>query len=127
MSLEYNKKNIPLARNLRKNATPQENQLWYAYLSKYPVRFQRQKAIGEFIADFYCHRAKLVIEIDGAQHYTESGAQQDTFRTERLEKLNLRVIRFTNHQVDTDFRGVCEYIDNTVKASLREGGVTAKP
>ena len=120
MSLEYNKKNIPLARNLRKNATPQENQLWYAYLSKYPVRFQRQKAIGDFIADFYCHRAKLVVEIDGSQHYTEAGETQDIFRTARLEEFNLRVIRFTNHQVDTNFRGVCEYIDFIVQTALEE-------
>ena len=120
MSLEYNKKHIPLARNLRKNATPQENQLWYAYLSTYPIRFQRQKAIGEFIVDFYCHRAKVVIEIDGAQHYTEDGAQQDAFRTERLEEFNLQVIRFTNDQVDTNFRGVCEYIDLVVQAALAE-------
>ena len=122
MSLEYNKKNIPLAKHLRKNATPQENMLWYQYLSRYPIRFQRQKAIRNFIADFYCHQAKLVIEVDGAQHYTEYGTQQDAFRTERLEELNLRVIRFTNHQIDTNFRGVCEYIDLVIKTSLREGG-----
>ena len=120
MSLEYNKKHISMARNLRKNATPQENQLWYGYLSKYPIRFQRQKAIGEFIADFYCHRAKLVIEIDGAQHYTDVGEKRDAFRTERLEAFNLQVIRFTNHQVDTNFRGVCDYIDSVVQSSLRE-------
>ncbi|MGM9632138.1 MAG: endonuclease domain-containing protein, partial [Eubacteriales bacterium] len=70
MSLDYNKKNITLAKNLRKNATPQENHLWYDFLSKYEVRFQRQKAIDNFIADFYCHKAKLIIEIDGSQHYT---------------------------------------------------------
>ena len=70
MSLDYNKKNIPLARNLRKHATVQENHLWYDFLSKYPVRFQRQKAIDNFIADFDCHKAKLIIEIDGSQHYT---------------------------------------------------------
>jgi len=127
MSLEYNKKNIPLARNLRKNATPQENQLWYAYLSKYPVRFQRQKAIGEFIADFYCHKAKLVVEIDGSQHFTDAGLVADAFRTEKLEGYGLKIIRLTNQDIKDNFRGVCEYIDNTVKASLREGGVTAKP
>ena len=65
MSLDYNKKNIVLAKNLRKNATPQENCLWYGYLSKYVPRFQRQKAIGNYIVDFYCHDAKLIIELDG--------------------------------------------------------------
>ncbi len=122
MSLDYNKKNISIAKSLRKNATSQENHLWYDFLSKYGVRFQRQKAIDNFIADFYCHKAKLIIEIDGSQHYTKVGRQQDDFRTETLEGYGLKVIRFTNHQVDTNFQGVCEYIDIVVKASLSEGG-----
>ena len=122
MSLDYNKKNIPLAKSLRKNATPQENHLWYDFLSKYAVRFQRQKAIDNFIADFYCHKARLIIEIDGGQHYTDKNMQKDDFRTEILEGYDLTVIRFTNRQIDTAFRDVCEFIDTLVKASLREGG-----
>jgi len=122
MSLDYNKKNITLAKNLRKNSTPQEKHLWYDFLSKYEIRFQRQKAIDNFIADFYCHKAKLIIEIDGSEHYTEKGIKADNFRTEILEGYDLRVIRFTNRQVDTNFNGVCEHIDTTVKAFLREEG-----
>ena len=122
MSLEYNKTNISLAKILRKNATHHENHLWYDFLSKYEVRFQRQKAIDNFIADFYCHKAKLIIEIDGSQHYTEEGKQKDEFRTEILEGYDLKLIRFTNTQIKTNFRGVCEYIDTVVKASLVEGG-----
>ena len=122
MSLDYNEKNITLARNLRKNATPQENHLWHDFLSKYEIRFQRQKAIDNFIADFYCYKAKLIIEIDGSQHYTEEGRQKDELRTEILEGYGLKVIRLTNRQINTNFRGVCEYIDAAVKASLREGG-----
>ena len=118
MSLKYNGNNIPYAKHLRKNATPQENHLWYDFLSKYEVRFQRQKAIDNFIADFYCHRAKLVIEIDGRQHYTEEGKQKDEFRTEVLEGYNLTVIRFTNKQINDNFIGVCRYIDIVVKNSL---------
>ena len=120
MSLNYNKKNIPLAKNLRKNATPQENHLWYDFLSKYTVRFQRQKAIDNFIADFYCHRAKLIIEMDGSQHYTPEGREKDNFRTEVLEGYDLKIIRFTNRQIDNNFRGVCEYIDMVVKNSLSQ-------
>lgn len=127
MSLAYNKRNIPLAKNLRKNATPQENRLWYDFLAGYEVRFQRQKAIDHFIADFYCHKAKLIIEIDGSQHYTGENKQKDAFRTRTLEGYALKVIRFTNHQIDTNFQGVCTYIDAIVKASLREGGGTAQP
>ena len=111
-----------MAKNLRRNATTQENRLWYDFLSKYEIRFQRQKAIDNFIADFYCHRAKLIIEIDGSQHFTEEGKQKDDFRTEILEGYELKIIRFTNLQIDTNFRGVCEYIDAVVKASLRERG-----
>ena len=122
MSLDYNKKNITLAKNLRRSATPQENHLWYDFLSKYKVRFQRQKAIGDFIADFYCHKAKLVIEIDGIQHSTPQGKAKDEFRTEILCEHGLRVVRFTNYQIDANFNGVCEYIDAMVRASLREGG-----
>ena len=121
MSLKYRKENIPLAKALRHNSTPQEKHLWYDFLSKYPVNFQRQKSIDNFIADFYCHKAKLVIEIDGSQHYTERGKQEDDFRTERLGEFGLKVIRFSNRQINTNFRGVCEYIDWVVKASLREG------
>lgn len=122
MSIEYNKKNISLAKQLRKNATPQENHLWYDFLAKYPIRFQRQKAIGNFIVDFYCHKAKLVIEIDGSQHFSEDGIRNDEFRTEILEEFDLRVIRFSNNQVNTNFRGVCEYIDMIVKSSFEQGG-----
>ena len=124
MSLEYNKSNITLAKNLRKSATPEEHHLWYDFLSKYKIRFQRQKAIDNFIADFYCHRARLIIEIDGSQHYTKIGKQKDEFRTEILEGYDLRIIRFTNNQINTNFRGVCEYIDSAVSAFLREEGGT---
>ena len=118
MSIKYNKQNITFAKNLRKNATKQEKHLWYDFLSKYEVRFQRQKAIDNFIADFYCYKAKLIIEIDGSQHYTEEGQKYDEFRTFILEGYNLRVIRFTNEQIDKNFIGVCEYIDMVVKLSL---------
>ena len=93
-----------------------------SYQKKYEIRFQRQKAIDNFIADFYCHKAKLIIEIDGSQHYTEEGRQKDEFRTEILEGYDLKVIRFTNRQINTNFHGVREHIDAAVKASLREGG-----
>ena len=126
MPLKYEGKNVVLAKKLRNNATPQERHLWYDFLAKYKVRFQRQKAIGDFIADFYCHKAKLIVEIDGAQHYTEEGRSYDSFRTEKLEEYGLKVIRFTNYQIEKYFREVCLYIDNVVEASLTEGGGTAE-
>lgn len=115
MSLEYNKKNIVLAKNLRKSATREEKHLWYDFLSRYEIRFQRQKSIDNYIADFYCHKAKLVVELDGSQHYTEDGRHDDELRTEVLEEYGLRVIRITNKQIKTNFRGVCRYIDRVVE------------
>ena len=126
MSLEYNSKNIGLAKQLRKNATSQENRLWYDFLSKHPIRFQRQKAIGNFIADFYCHKAKLVIEIDGLQHQTEEGKERDQIRTEYLEEYGLTVLRIGNREIDQNFLGVCDYIDDFLQerlGSLWEGAV----
>ena len=123
MSLNYHKNNIVLAKHLRKNATPQENHLWYDFLSKYEIKFQRQKAIDNFIADFYCHKAKLVIEIDGSQHGTKQGMEKDEFRTEILQGYDLKVIRFTNEQINTNFRNVCQYIDKIVKSLLANGNI----
>ena len=120
MSIEYNRNNIKLAKNLRKGATAEENHLWYDFLSKYGVRFQRQKSIDDFIADFYCHKANLVIEVDGSQHYTKQAKEKDEFRTEVLEGYDLKVIRFTNYQVKNNFKGVCEYIDLVVKSELEK-------
>ena len=116
--LALQKEKHSLAKKLRREATPQENHLWYDFLAHYSVRFQRQKAIGDFIADFYCHQAKLVIEIDGSQHFTESGIKSDNFRTEKLEAYDLTVIRFDNHQINTEFTAVCDYIDYVVKEAL---------
>ena len=118
MSLPYNKNNVPLARENRSNPTRQENHLWYDFLSKYHVRFQRQKPIDEYIADFYCHKAKLVIEVDGSQHYTPEGIEKDRIRTERLEEYDLLVIRIPNKQIDKNFYGVCNYIDRIVTERL---------
>ena len=116
--LTYNPKNTVLAKNLRKQSTSEENRLWYDFLSGYPIRFQRQRPIGDFIVDFYCHQAKLVIEIDGAQHLTDRGRECDSGRTRFLETKGLAVLRFTNRQIKEDFNGVCTYIDGTVQTIL---------
>ena len=112
---DYNKENIPLAKTLRKNMTPWERKLWYDFLRYYPVRFQRQKAIGNYIADFYCAKARLVIELDGGGHYTVELARKDEMRTKDLESMNLTVVRICNLDIDRNFSGVFEYIDLTVK------------
>lgn len=119
MSLEYNKKLIPFAKSLRKNATPEENHLWYDFLRSYPIRFQRQKTIGQFIADFYCDRAKLVIELDGSQHFTPEGISYDEARTAAIETVGVTVLRFPNRDIDSDFRAVCTQIGAAVQARLQ--------
>ena len=120
----YNKANLPLARALRKKMTPWECHLWYDFLRTYPVRFQRQKPIGNYIADFYCARAHLVNELDGGGHYTENQQQKDRLRTDALEKENLKVIRFSNLDIDQNFQGVCEGIDLAVKGYYPSGSAS---
>lgn len=123
----YNKENIPLAKALRKNMTPWERKLWYAFLRRYPVRFQRQKAIGNYIADFYCAQARLVVELDGGGHYTTEQAEKDAIRTKTLEAMNLSVIRICNLDIDCNFRGVCEYIDLAVRKALPQSASLTVP
>ena len=123
----YNKENIPLAKVLRKNMTPWERKLWYDFLHNYPVRFQRQKAIGNYIADFYCAKARLVIELDGGGHYTEEQSEKDAIRTKALESMNLTVLRIRNLDIDRNFRGVCEYIDQAVSNSLPQSASLTAP
>lgn len=112
----YNPKNIPLAISLRKKMTPWERKLWYQFLCTYPIRFQRQKAIGEYIADFYCAKARLVIELDGGGHYTAEQMERDRLRTQALEQMGLTVLRFCNTDIDHHFRDVCESIDREVQS-----------
>lgn len=114
----YNPTLTPRAQELRREATPQENHLWYDFLSTYPFRFLRQRIFGSYIVDFYCHEARLVIEVDGSQHFTEEALEYDHCRTAFLESLQLKVIRFTNHEVDRQFNEVCEMIDQTVMRQI---------
>ncbi len=122
---KYNKDNIPLAKALRKNMTPWERKLWYDYLRDYPIRFQRQKAVGNYIVDFYCAKARLVIELDGGGHYTAEQSEKDAIRTKELESMNLTVLRICNSDVDRNFIGVCEHIDLSVK-TIVSGGVSSR-
>ncbi|MBQ8228764.1 MAG: endonuclease domain-containing protein [Clostridia bacterium] len=114
----YNKDNLSLARELRRNMTPWERKLWYEFLHSYPVRFRRQATLGDYIADFYCTKAKLVIELDGGHHYIQKNEQRDFIRTSEIESLDIDVIRVCNLDIDKNFYGVCEYIDSEVKKRI---------
>ena len=120
MQSKHNKQLVPLAKQLRKEMTKEERHLWYDYLRSYPIHFSRQKVLGKFIADFYCAEAKLVIELDGSQHYEDRNAEKDAERTTFLQGYGLEVIRIPNNEVSRNFRGVCEYIDAAVRQSLSE-------
>ena len=123
----YKKENIPLAKELRKNMTPWERKLWYDFLRTYPVRFQRQKAIGDYIVDFYCAKARIIVEIDGGGHYTEDQIKKDEIRTKELESMNLTVVRICNLDIDCNFNGVCQYIDFSVRESLPQSASLTAP
>ena len=120
MQPKHNKQLVPLAKQLRKEMTKEERHLWYDFLRSYPVRFSRQKVLGKYIADFYSAEARLVIELDGSQHFEKLNFEKDAERTSFLEGYGLTIVRIPNNEVDRNFRGVCDYIDAIVKQSLSQ-------
>ena len=120
MQRKHNQQLVPLAKQLRKEMTKEERHLWYDFLRSCPVRFSRQKVLGKYIADFYSAEAKLVIELDGSQHYDADEMRKDAERTVFLESYGLTVIRIPNNEITGNFRGVCEYLDAVIKQSLSQ-------
>ena len=116
--IERNKNLLETSKTLRKNMTKQEKHLWYDFLNQYPIRWYRQRIIESFIVDFYCATAKLVVELDGSQHYEKEAMEYDEFRTEIINKYDIEVLRFSNYDVDNNFEGVCAMIDKAVKERL---------
>ena len=115
MTIPKDNTKLETARKLRREMTTQERKLWYLFLRKYPVKIYKQRIIGPFIADFYCASSKLVIELDGTQHFKPQGLAYDAERTAFLEGLGLKVIRFSNRDIDHQFHAVCEQIDFIIK------------
>ena len=120
MDNRRNHKLVENARNLRREMTKEERHLWYDYLRDHPAKFRRQAVFGKYIADFYCAKAKLVIELDGSQHYEPQNQRVDQVRTEYLETFGVTVIRIANTDVMRNFRGVCEYIDGLIQSRSSE-------
>ena len=118
MAIYYKKENREYAKELRKNMTDQERRLWYTFLRKHETQFRRQKQFGPYIVDFYCSKAMLVIEIDGGQHYSDESADYEQKRTDYLESLGLKVLRFTNTEISRDLNSVCEVINREIKARI---------
>ena len=120
MRPKHNPLLTPLAKQLRKEMTKEERHLWYDFLRGHPARFSRQKVLGSYIADFYSAQARMIIELDGSQHYEEENMLKDAQRTEFLQGYGLKVLRIANNEVNRNFRGVCEYIDGEVRQSLSQ-------
>ena len=123
MQSKHNKQLVPLAKQLRKEMTKEERHLWYDFLRNHPVRFSRQKILGKYIADFYSAEAKLIIELDGSQHYEDRNMEKDAERTAFLEGYGLTIIRIPNNEISRNFRDVCAYIDAAVRQSLSQKSI----
>ena len=99
------------ARELRKNMTKEEKQLWFGFLAELPVRFRRQAIIDNYIVDFLCVKERMVIELDGLQHFdNDKQIKKDKKRDEFLKKAGFTVLRYSNYEINSNFRGVCEDI-----------------
>ena len=99
--------------------TRHERHLWYDFLKTYPVQFKRQYSIGPYFADFYCYKAKLIVELDGSQHCEPKAMEYDIKRTAYLQKQGFLVLRFSNVDVITQFRAVCETIDTAINNRMQ--------
>ncbi len=126
MGLKYNKKLVKNAQTLRKNMTDGEKRLWYNFLKKLPITVNRQKNIGNYIVDFYIASKKLVIELDGSQHLSEEHERADKLRDEELNKLGLRVLRYTNDDIKKYFYEVCCEIAKTADLDLEVEKILAE-
>ena len=118
MTIPKDNSQLENARRLRREMTPHERKLWYLFLRKYPVKIYKQRIIGRFIVDFYCASARLVIEVDGSQHYEPQGMAYDEERSAFLTALGLEVLRFSNREIDREFHSVCAQIDSTIQSRL---------
>ena len=118
--IPYNKKLVPLARLLRKNMTKEEKHLWYDFSKKLPVNVRRQHNIHNYIVDFYVAEKKTVIEIDGRQHLTDEHIKSDMVRDQALEELGLKVIRYSNKDINSNFHAVCMDILKELDISISD-------
>ena len=110
MKLKYNPESTRKAQELRRNMTKEERHLWYDFFKTNGIQAHRQKAIGPYIVDFYIASAKLVVELDGSQHFEKTGQAYDAKRDAYLRERGLTVLRYANNDVNYNFRGVCEDI-----------------
>ena len=118
MDISKNDDLLDKARKLRREMTPQERKLWYLFLRRHPAKIYKQRIIGSYIVDFYCASAKLVIEIDGGQHFDADGKQKDLERTAYFESFGLQVVRYSNADINERFASVCESLQQLLQPSI---------
>jgi len=109
------------ARELRSAMTPEERHLWYDFLKHLPITVHRQKTLGPYIVDFYCAKARLIIEVDGSQHYEKQGQRSDQKRDHFFQQHNLLVLRYSNREIHQQFDGVCNDILHHLSARANNG------
>ncbi len=114
MAKNYNPSLKGYSQKLRNNMTKEERHLWYDCLKQLPVTVKRQQILGEYIVDFYCASKKVVIELDGTQHFEIEGRNKDVIRDEYLKKEGIRVLRYSNYDINQNFTAVCEDIRNVL-------------
>ena len=102
------KKNTEIAKNLRRNLTPQERKIWQILRNHqfYGYEIRRQYPISDYVVDFICRDKRIIIEVDGGQHNQDKNIESDTIRTKKLEELGYKVIRFWNNDIDKNIEGV---------------------
>lgn len=117
MVIPYNKKLKPRSRELRNNMTDAERLLWSKIRRKQllHLQFYRQKPLGNYIVDFYCPAAKLIIEVDGSQHFQAEQLEYDRMRDDFLTGLGFKILRFSNLEVLRNIEGVIEVIEKSVR------------
>ena len=109
----------PYSQSLRKNMTKEERHLWYDFLKSLPYTVHRQKVIGPYIADFYIATIKIVIELDGSQHFDEEGQNRDFVRDRFFGSKKIRVLRYSNYDINNSFDAVCQDILNNIKDCIK--------
>ena len=126
MKKHYNKQLTENSKQLRKNMTKEERHLWYDFLKGLPATINRQKVIGNYIVDFYCDAIKTAIELDGSEHFNDHGIEYDKKRDEYLNSLGIRVLRYSNYDVNTRFKSVCEDILKETGINLQAKDIASK-
>jgi very-short-patch-repair endonuclease len=112
--LQYNKSLKHSSRELRRNMTDAERLLWSRIRGKQlkGYQFYRQKTIDNYIVDFYCPKANLIIEVDGSQHYILEGKEKDRKRDNYIASIGIKVLRFSDKDIFENINGVIERIWN---------------